>query len=247
MSTWVDLFIVGAPSASIVIVGIVCGTFLHILKCHPEWVKRILGFCQKHGVKLEGKFGSAALSLSMEKMSAMGQDDSPDAPKQTLEELKKAAEKGDAEAQYNLGVAYERGDGVPQDYEEAAAWFHKAAEQGHMWAQGLLGMMYYEGRGVAQDDARAAHWHRKAAEQGLAGAQGILGLMYYEGRGVAQDYVQAYVWLNLAAADKWELAKDIAKWRDEVKEVMSVEAIAEGQRLSRTLAERIKKEKADRE
>ncbi|HBH26298.1 MAG TPA: hypothetical protein DDX54_02720 [Rhodospirillaceae bacterium] len=216
MSTWVDLFIVGAPSASIVIVGIVCGTFLHILKCHPEWVKRILGFCQKHGVKLEGKFGSAALSLSMEKMSAMGQGDSPDAPKQTLEELKKAAEKGDAKAQYNLAE------------------------------------MYYRGQGVEQDYAQGAHWFRKAAEQGLAGAQGILGCIYALGRGVPQDFVQAYAWLNLAAAGKGGAAKDAAEWKDEFAEhrdgfaeMLDTEHLLEAQALSRTLAERIKKEKAD--
>ncbi len=58
------------------------------------------------------------------------------------------AQAGDAEAQFNLGVMYDRGQGVPQDDVQAAEWYRKAAEQGHAGAQHNLGSAYYDGRGV---------------------------------------------------------------------------------------------------
>ena len=110
-----------------------------------------------------------------------------------------AAEQGDAEAQFNLGVMYRDGEGVPQDEAEAVRWFRLAAEQGLAVGQSNLGLMYAEGRGVPQDDAEAARWNRLAAEQGHASAQFNLGLMYATGRGVPQDDAEAVRWYRLAA------------------------------------------------
>ena len=58
---------------------------------------------------------------------------------------------GDLDAQYNLGVRYENGLGVIQDYKNAATWYRLAAEQGHANAQYNLGAMYTNGQGVLQD------------------------------------------------------------------------------------------------
>ena len=66
---------------------------------------------------------------------------------QQIEEIKRKANAGDAEAQYNLGVAYQNGQGVPKNHIEAAKWFRKAAEQKHAKAQNLLGAMYRDGQG----------------------------------------------------------------------------------------------------
>ena len=117
-----------------------------------------------------------------------------------IRELRPLAKQGDAKAQFNLGVVYERGQGVPQDYAEAVKWYRKAAEQGHDYAQNNLGTMYKFGLGVPQDYAKAVKWYRKAAEQGHADAQYNLGVMYGKGQGVPQDYVQAHMWLNLAVS-----------------------------------------------
>ena len=97
-----------------------------------------------------------------------------------------AAEAGHADAQYSLGYMYSMGEGVPQDYAEAAAWYHRAAEQGDTSAQVSLGYMYDVGQGVVQDYAEAAVWYRRAAEQGDAQAQSNLGIIYYMGQGVVQ-------------------------------------------------------------
>jgi TPR repeat protein len=99
----------------------------------------------------------------------------------SLDETRKKAEVGDAEAQFDLGSVYANGDVVPKDYIEAAKWFRKAAEQGFANAQLFLGNMYENGDGVPKDYAQAVKWYRKAAEQGLANAQLFLGNMYGNG------------------------------------------------------------------
>ena len=72
--------------------------------------------------------------------------------------LKPLAEQGDARSQFNLGVMYEKGQGVPQAYAEAVVWYRKAAEQGHALAQNNLGLMYGKGQGVRQDKIMAHMW-----------------------------------------------------------------------------------------
>lgn len=103
------------------------------------------------------------------------------------------AENGDALAQYNLGVLYDTGDGVPQDHNEAAKWYSKAAEQG------------------------------------LAVAQHNLALMYSKGEGVPLNYVLAYKWCNLAASQGYDFGITL---REYLREELTTEQIAEGQRLS---------------
>jgi hypothetical protein len=112
----------------------------------------------------------------------------------------KAAEQGDVKAQVNLGLMYDQGEVVPQNYQQAVIWYTKGAEQGDADAQANLGVMYKQGIGVTQDYQRALAWYTKAAEQGHAKAQVNLAVMYYEGQGVPQNYGLAYVWSSLAAA-----------------------------------------------
>jgi TPR repeat protein len=118
---------------------------------------------------------------------------------QEVEQVRRAAEHGDAEAQYNLGFMYAGGDGVPQDDTEAVKWYRRAAEQSHAAAQDNLGFMYDEGRGVPQDYDEAAKWYRCAADQGFAPAEYNLGAMYQEGQGVPQDDTEAVKWFRRAA------------------------------------------------
>ena len=80
------------------------------------------------------------------------------------------AEQGVAEAQFNLGLMYSNGEGVPQDYAEAVQWFQLAAEQENARGQFGLGYMYEHGYGVPQDYAEAQRWYRLAGEQGLVKA-----------------------------------------------------------------------------
>ena len=86
---------------------------------------------------------------------------------------RKAADQGDADAQYNLGSVYRDGEGVPRDYAEALKWFRKAAVQGDARAQASLGMMYTIGSGVPQDYVLALMWSNLAASQENEGATSL--------------------------------------------------------------------------
>ena len=76
------------------------------------------------------------------------------------------AELGDAEAEFNVGVMYDQGHGVTQDFGEAAKWYHKAASQGFVDAQINLGMMHSHGHGVTRNHILALMWYKRAAAQG---------------------------------------------------------------------------------
>ena len=125
---------------------------------------------------------------------------------------------------------HETGEGVPQDYIEAAKWYRLAGEQGDALAQTRLGFMYEMGKGVSQNFAEAAKWLRLAAEQGRVAAQDSLGGLYISGSGVPKDYVVAYMWLSLSAAQG---DHDAAIQRDLVAKLMTPAQIAEAQKLAR--------------
>ena len=84
-----------------------------------------------------------------------------------LKEWKPLAEQGDAFAQYNLGVMYDTGDGVPQDYKEAVRWNRLAAEQGFEKAQYNLANRYYYGEGVIKDIVYAHMWKNISVSNGI--------------------------------------------------------------------------------
>ncbi|HEX5094231.1 MAG TPA: tetratricopeptide repeat protein [Burkholderiales bacterium] len=115
-----------------------------------------------------------------------------------LREWRPLAEAGNRDAQFNLGLLYENGLGVPADGGEAVRWYRRAAEQDDRGAQAYLAEMYAKGLGVGRDDVEALRWYRKAAERGHAAAQYNVGLFYALGRGVAPDPVQAVAWMTVA-------------------------------------------------
>ena len=143
-------------------------------------------------------------------------------------EMLERAMQGEALAQYTLGVMYDRGLSVMQNYHEAVRWYRAAAEQGHTTAQFSLGVMYAAGEGVGRDYQEAFRWFRTLAEKGHGHAQNNLGDMYYKGQGVSQDYVLAHMWFNLAASNITDDYKEMAvKNRDLVAEKITSEQIAE--------------------
>ena len=148
----------------------------------------------------------------------------------TAKEVRKSAEEGHASAQYTLGLLYDGGVGVPQDYRQAKEWFEKAAKQGHAGAQADLGTLYLQGEGAPQSAQMALFWFSQAAEQGDVLAFAKLGWMYAQGRGVLQDFIQAHKWYNLAAAQGEQRA---AEARDALAKQMTPDQIAEAQKLAR--------------
>jgi len=106
------------------------------------------------------------------------QDNSSDVAK-AIAALRQAAEKGNAEAQFRLGVIYGNGDeGVELDQQQAMAWFSQAARQGHENALITMAWMYANGAGVDVDEQKARELYLMAADHGSAKAQYVVGTMF---------------------------------------------------------------------
>jgi hypothetical protein len=106
--------------------------------------------------------GPGADNRSTAKGSFNGQRGQP----KSLDDLRKLADHGDPEAQWQIGVRYHDGEDVPQSDAQAVWWFQRAAEQGNVAAQGALGAYYWRGRGVPQDLSKAYFWSAIAMAQG---------------------------------------------------------------------------------
>lgn len=119
----------------------------------------------------------------------------------TLALWRPLAEAGHIEAQFGLGVMYNDGLGVEQDYTEANYWFLRAAERGHAPSQFNLGNAYKNGTGLAADATMAVRWWRKATEQGFGPAQFNLGSALLEGSGTPRDADEGVRWYRKAAAN----------------------------------------------
>ena len=113
--------------------------------------------------------------------------------------LTQRAENGDAEAQFQLGLIYANGRGVPVDLDQAMMWYCRSALQGFPKAQNNLGVMYSEGEGIEKNYQIAAYWFRKSANQGFAQAQLNLSLMNSPERGQLISDVEAFLWCRKAA------------------------------------------------
>lgn len=122
--------------------------------------------------------------------------------------FREAAIQGVPNAQYNLGVLYERGLGVPQDDTRALLWYHSAAEQDHPLAQFNLGVMYSAGRGIPLSYAEAARWFARSANRGVPAAVFNLAILTEGGLGVARDPVEAERLLRRAAELGHPAARD---------------------------------------
>ena len=147
-----------------------------------------------------------------------------------LQEWEPLAEQGNASAQLNLGIIYERGKDVLVDYAEAVKWYQLSAEQGNSQAQDNLGAMYYQGYGVLKDATEAVKWWRLSAEQGDTSAQRNLGAIYANGSGVLQDNVAAHMWYNIASANGYEKA---GEYRDERAALMTGSDISKATAMAR--------------
>lgn len=149
-----------------------------------------------------------------------GEDYDPYFVTDTYENLRPRAEKGDVEAQFQLGVIFEDGLGVAEDPEQAFYWFNQAAQSWHTHAMASLGDYYYGGFGVAQDYEQAAYWYTMAAQMGEPWSQYYLAEMYLNGEGVAQDLDTAMMWVNMAADQPGDHQSDAFDLRVTIGDVM---------------------------
>jgi hypothetical protein len=122
----------------------------------------------------------------------------------SLPELRKLAGQGDAEAQWQMGVRFHNGEGVPHDDAQAMQWFQRAAERGHVTAQGALGAYYFAARGVPKDLSKAYFWSLIAMAQGDEISKGRLDLL-------ASQMTRAQIYSARQQAEVWIQQHDSAK------------------------------------
>lgn len=120
-------------------------------------------------------------------------------PTDPIEALRAAAEGGNASAQFELGARHAGGEGVPQDWAAALAWFRRAAEAGIGAAQHNLAVLHERGRGTAPDPVEAVRWYEKAAMQGYGPSQFNLAAAHARGVGIPRDMRKAVAWFERAA------------------------------------------------
>jgi TPR repeat protein len=122
------------------------------------------------------------------------------------------AERGDADAQFNLGQAYRLGRGVPLNLASAKTWFERAASSGHVDAQTTLGLLLFQNG----EQPQGLKWLKQAAEQGETRALLVYGTALYNGDGVTQDRVLGYAYVSRAAARGLGPAKDTLAQLDQL-------------------------------
>lgn len=148
--------------------------------------------------------GRAAFALGL--MEARGNLGQPDYVK-ARSWWEKAAQSGQPEAEYNLGLVYYRGvqdggdgrDPARSDFASAIKWWEKAAGHGHGGAMYSLAGMARTGEGQPRDLKKAATWYRRASEAGHPEAQYQLAGLYLSGSGVEKNEAEAKKWMQKAA------------------------------------------------
>ena len=112
-----------------------------------------------------------------------------------VREWRPLAERGDADAQFNLAQAYKLGRGVPLDLAQARNWYERAARQGHAQAEANLGLLLFQN----EQREEAVPWLQRAADRGDPRAQYVLGTAHFNGDLVERDWPRAYALMRRAA------------------------------------------------
>jgi len=116
-----------------------------------------------------------------------------------FESLEHAADAGDANAMYTLGMRYLAGKAAVQNVKRGQMFLERAAARNLPRAMLALGVLYEKGNGIARNLAQAEYWYERAAAVGEVRAMINRGLLSQTGLGVTQDYEQAQQWYSAAA------------------------------------------------
>jgi hypothetical protein len=120
---------------------------------------------------------------------------------EALPDLRFAAEKNDRLALYQLGVMYEVGKGVAQNYDLAWDCWSKSAGQGLLAANHQLGRCYFYGWHVEQSEQKAKQYWLRGANNGFAPSQYLLATtsLSLHSKDTTPENVEAVRWLLKAA------------------------------------------------
>lgn len=166
------------------------------MKCHSELL-RFATRCVSLVLLIVGTSSVVAAQRSQPPMVLDGSK---------LARVLRNAQQGNVDAQFAMGVAAFNGDGVTQNYEQAAGWLQKAADRGHPAAQTVLASMYGGGKGVRRDPSKAFMLLFRAAVQRFPPAEALVGVAYAEGVGVPQNDDEAVRWYRCAATHNYPSA-----------------------------------------
>jgi len=137
------------------------------------------------------------------RVSAIGQSVGPGLGAKKLRTdmgaLSNKALAGDTQAQLQLGIAFEFGQGVDKNLDEAMHWYHVAADRADPVAQTNLAYLYETGAAGSANVGEAAKWYLRAADSGFVRAQFNLGTLYLRGTGVERSADEAAHWIGEAA------------------------------------------------
>jgi cell division septation protein DedD len=146
-----------------------------------------------------------------------------------IREWRPLAERGDADAQFNLGQAYRLGRGVAPDARTSNMWFERAARQGHAQAESNLALALFQ----SGERERAIPFLQRAAERGDRRAQYYLGTAHFNGDLVPRDWPRAYALMRRAADQNLPQA---AQSLIEMERHMSAEDRTRGRALAQQMA-----------
>ena len=118
---------------------------------------------------------------------------------QSIASWQTESDRGNATAQFLLGRAYHRGEGVEKDDIRSLELLTKAADGGSLEAMDGIGYLYLTGAGVEASESKALEWYRKAAEKGLPKAQLNFGLLLRQGKEIERSNEEGLKWLEKAA------------------------------------------------
>lgn len=148
-------------------------------------------------------------------------------------EIRKAAEAGDAGAQFKLGEALlQNPTRSTENSENALHWLKRAADNGNTEAMIVLGRLLRSGVGVLQNFGQASQWLETAAKKGNSEGMLELGRLYRDGVGVDKDPVLAYVWFNRASAER---NLDAVREREAIARILTPEELKKAQNQSPSL------------
>ena len=171
--------------------------------------------------------------------TCLGADENTKTPIKTdcldmpYKDVRQLAEQGDADSQYCLGLKFNEGYGVPQNYAESIKWWKLAAEKGGGYSLFNLGRAYVVGRGVQQDYQAAVSWWTKGAEMRDVLSINELATAYEVGIIVPQDKIQAHKWWNISSALKPAFgSENSTERRGDIEKAMTPAQITEAQKLA---------------
>ena len=170
------------------IIGMVSG-FVSPTPDNPatnDWAKAVADLAEDGDPQAQAWLGSNLL-------------EKPDTERKGVEWLRKSADAGCPDGQYALGLAYERGKGLPQNKAEALLLFRLAADQGHTGAMLKASRMLITGEGCERQEAAGLKLMRKAADEMDPTAIHLTGMRCVAGKAQARDPAQAFAWFRLGA------------------------------------------------